>query len=228
MNRHRCHLLPLTIGQRFVLRPRWGHNKPQRLRDSSVEVKPDWTLLEEIPFPTLQKLSAEYDEPTDVRNCGTRSACAPPMLHTHVCTHTNHPASAAHYAALCCWGIAGVLDFYDESYNRITAKTDKKLEPFPDRAFHNHVTTSEDPVIQQLAKEGAAQVNVTTTPPTEAMSQPGRPTLPTPDPRRLCVAHTVLCCAVRRMREGTGRARTLPCASTGVRWRAAHWKALLH
>ena len=160
-----------------MLRPRWGHNKPQRLRDSSVEVKPDWTLLEEIPFPTLQKLSAEYDEPTDVRNCGTRVGLRTTHA-AHARVHTRKPPRLGR--ALCCFMllghcIAGVLDFYDESYNRITAKTDKKLEPFPDRAFHNHVTTSEDPVIQQLAKEGAAQVNVTTTPPAEAMSRPARP-----------------------------------------------------
>ena len=40
--------------------------QPQRIRDASVTVSPDWSLLEEIEFPRLQKLNLAVDHPEEV------------------------------------------------------------------------------------------------------------------------------------------------------------------
>jgi len=45
----------------------------------------------------------------------------------------------------------GTLEYYDKKYDRVTCKTEKKLKRI-DRNFHT-VTTTDDPIIRQLAKK---------------------------------------------------------------------------
>ncbi|KAF9365475.1 hypothetical protein BGX34_009904 [Mortierella sp. NVP85] len=42
------------------------YDRNQRVRDASVKVAPDWTMLEEIEFSRLNKLQFEVDDPEDV------------------------------------------------------------------------------------------------------------------------------------------------------------------
>lgn len=53
-------------GRRFG----WRDDKPQRNRDASVTVKPDWQLLEEIDFSRLMKLNLETSDGEDIDNYG--------------------------------------------------------------------------------------------------------------------------------------------------------------
>lgn len=55
----------------------------------------------------------------------------------------------------------GRLEFYDKSYDRVTTRSEKPLL----RVNHRYwmVTTSEDPVIQKLARAGAGSVFATDT-----------------------------------------------------------------
>lgn len=46
------------------------YDKPQRNRDSSVVIKPDWKMLEEIDFNRLAKLNLETDDGEDVETYG--------------------------------------------------------------------------------------------------------------------------------------------------------------
>jgi len=50
-------------GRRFGWK---DYDKPQRLRDASVQVKPEWKLLEEIEFNRLSKLSLKSVEGEDM------------------------------------------------------------------------------------------------------------------------------------------------------------------
>jgi len=50
-------------GRRFGWK---DYDKPQRIRDASVQVKPEWKLLEEIEFNRLSKLSMKPVEGEDV------------------------------------------------------------------------------------------------------------------------------------------------------------------
>ena len=54
-------------GRRFGWR---DYDKPQRNRDASVTVKPDWKLLEEIDFLRLTKLNLEASEGDDIDSYG--------------------------------------------------------------------------------------------------------------------------------------------------------------
>lgn len=45
-------------------------DKPNRIRDASVQVEPEWEKIAEIDFPRLNKLNLEVEEPTDVINYG--------------------------------------------------------------------------------------------------------------------------------------------------------------
>ncbi|CAG8544266.1 13237_t:CDS:2, partial [Ambispora leptoticha] len=57
-----------------VVRKRFGwkdYDKPQRSRDASVNVGPDWKVLEEIEFNRLSKLNLEVDEGEDLSTYGT-------------------------------------------------------------------------------------------------------------------------------------------------------------
>jgi hypothetical protein len=42
-----------------------------RLRDPSVDVRASWTVVEEIEFSKLSKLTVDVDEPTDLKFCGS-------------------------------------------------------------------------------------------------------------------------------------------------------------
>jgi translation initiation factor 3 subunit D len=53
---------------------------------------------------------------------------------------------------------AGSLEYYDRAYDKLSARQDRPLERTK-RAFRN-VTTSDDPVIRQLAADGKAKVCV--------------------------------------------------------------------
>ncbi|KAJ3123983.1 hypothetical protein HK098_001469 [Nowakowskiella sp. JEL0407] len=51
---------------------KWGYSeKPTRLRDASITVQPDWTMLEEIEFNKLNKVSFDAGNPTDLAFHGT-------------------------------------------------------------------------------------------------------------------------------------------------------------
>lgn len=107
-------------GRRFGWR---DFDKPQRLRDASVNIKPDWKLLEEIDFSRLSKLNLETDEGEDVENYGS-------------------------------------LYYYDKNYDKVTPKGPEKRLQISERAYYNP-TTSEDPVIQQLAERDEATIFAT-------------------------------------------------------------------
>lgn len=107
-------------GRRFGWK---DYDKPQRNRDSSVNIRPDWALLEEVDFNRLSKLHLESPEGEDLDSYG--------FLYT-----------------------------YDRSYDKAPVKgTERKLQSL-DRAAYN-VTTSSDPVIQELAEKNEATVFAT-------------------------------------------------------------------
>jgi translation initiation factor 3 subunit D len=54
-------------GRRFGWR---DYDKPQRNRDASVNIKPEWKMLEEIEFNRLTKLNLDTDEGEDVESYG--------------------------------------------------------------------------------------------------------------------------------------------------------------
>jgi translation initiation factor 3 subunit D len=54
----------------------------------------------------------------------------------------------------------GALGEYDGVYDRVTSKTDRRITRFDDRDFY-YVTTTDDPVIEELATAGEANVFAT-------------------------------------------------------------------
>ncbi|KAF2754086.1 eukaryotic translation initiation factor 3 subunit D [Pseudovirgaria hyperparasitica] len=107
-------------GRRFG----WRDDKPQRNRDASVNVKPDWVVLEEIDFPRLMKLNLETGEGDDLDSYG-------------------------------------FLYYYDRSYDKAPgAKTSERKLNVLERAAYN-VTTSSDPIIQELADKDEATIFTT-------------------------------------------------------------------
>jgi len=108
-------------GRRFGWK---DYDKPQRNRDASVAVKPEWKMLEEIDFNRLAKLNLETDEGEDVDNYG-------------------------------------FLYYYDRGYDKPagTKPAERKLI-VQDRVVFNP-TTTEDPVIQQLAEKDEATIFAT-------------------------------------------------------------------
>ena len=48
----------------------YGNRREQRTREASVDVKADWTMLEEIEFSRLARLAMDVGTPTDVLTCG--------------------------------------------------------------------------------------------------------------------------------------------------------------
>ncbi|EOD45449.1 Eukaryotic translation initiation factor 3 subunit 7 [Neofusicoccum parvum] len=107
-------------GRRFG----WRDDKPQRNRDASVQVKPDWAVLEEIDFARLTKLNLETPEGEDLDNYG-------------------------------------FLYYYDRSYDKAPgAKTSERKLQVLDRAAYN-VTTSSDPIIQELSEKDEATIFAT-------------------------------------------------------------------
>lgn len=99
------------------------YDKPQRNRDASVNIKPDWKLLEEIDFNRLTKLNLDTDDGEDVDSYG-------------------------------------FLHYYDRTYDRPATKQNEKKLTVVDRASYN-VTTSSDPVIQELAEKDEASIFAT-------------------------------------------------------------------
>lgn len=107
-------------GRRFGWK---DYDKPQRNRDSSVAIRPEWNMLEEIDFSRLSKLNLETPDGED--------------LDTY-----------------------GFLYYYDRSYDKAPVKNaERRLQPL-ERAAYN-VTTSADPVIQELAEKDEATVFAT-------------------------------------------------------------------
>ncbi|KAI9838639.1 MAG: hypothetical protein M1819_004953 [Sarea resinae] len=108
-------------GRRFGWR---DYDKPQRNRDASVNVKPDWQMLEEIDFNRLAKLNLETNDGEDIDSYG-------------------------------------FLYYYDRTYDKQPgAKTSEKKLNVLDRAAYN-VTTSSDPIIQELAEKDEATIFAT-------------------------------------------------------------------
>ncbi|KAI9768056.1 MAG: hypothetical protein M1835_006955 [Candelina submexicana] len=98
-------------------------DKPQRNRDSSVNIRPDWAMLEEIDFNRLAKLNLETHEGEDIDSYG-------------------------------------FLYYYDRSYDKQPVKSVERKLNVVDRAAYN-VTTSSDPVIQELAEKDEATIFAT-------------------------------------------------------------------
>ncbi|OAG21805.1 eukaryotic translation initiation factor 3 subunit D [Alternaria alternata] len=107
-------------GRRFG----WRDDKPQRNRDASVQVKPEWNVMEEIDFSRLSKLNLDTHEGEDIDNYG-------------------------------------FLYYYDRSYDKQPgARTSERKLNVLDRAAYN-VTTSSDPILQELADKDEATVFAT-------------------------------------------------------------------
>jgi translation initiation factor 3 subunit D len=107
-------------GRRFGYRD----DKPQRNRDASIQVKPDWGLLEEIDFSRLMKLSLDTPDGDDIDSYG-------------------------------------FLYYYDRAYDKQPgAKTSERKLNVLERAAYN-VTTSSDPIIQELADKDEGTIFAT-------------------------------------------------------------------
>ncbi|ODH45157.1 eukaryotic translation initiation factor 3 subunit D [Paracoccidioides brasiliensis] len=107
-------------GRRFGWR---DYDKPQRNRDSSVHIRSEWTMREEIDFTRLSKLNLETPDGEDIDNYG-------------------------------------FLYYYDRAYDKPPVRnTERKLISL-DRAAYN-VTTTADPIIQELAEKDEATVFAT-------------------------------------------------------------------
>ncbi|KAF1811350.1 translation initiation factor eIF-3, subunit D [Eremomyces bilateralis CBS 781.70] len=107
-------------GRRFG----WRDDKPQRNRDPSVAVRPDWTLLEEIEFARLTKLNLDAGDAEDLESYG-------------------------------------FLYYYDRVFDKQPgAKTSEKKLQLLERAAYN-VTTSSDPIIQELSEKDEATIFAT-------------------------------------------------------------------
>ncbi|RIA93927.1 translation initiation factor eIF-3 subunit D [Glomus cerebriforme] len=108
-----------------AIRKRYGwkdYDKPQRARDASVNVGPDWKVLEEIEFNWLSKLNLDVENVEDIS------------------TH-------------------GFLYYYDKNYDLIRTKSEKPL--VSNEKVRLYVTTSKDPIIEQLTKDNEASVFAT-------------------------------------------------------------------
>ncbi|KAF2442104.1 eukaryotic translation initiation factor 3 subunit D [Karstenula rhodostoma CBS 690.94] len=107
-------------GRRFG---RWD-DKPQRNRDASVQVKPDWQVLEEMDFARLGKLNLATGDGEDIDSYG-------------------------------------FLYYYDRSYDKQPgAVTSQRKLNVLERAAYN-VTTSSDPILQELAEKDEATIFAT-------------------------------------------------------------------
>ncbi|KAI1749394.1 eukaryotic translation initiation factor 3 subunit D [Xylaria castorea] len=107
-------------GRRFGWK---DYDKPARNRDASINIKPEWQLLEEIDFNRLSKLNLDADEGEDIDSYG-------------------------------------FLYYYDRSYDKPPVKSVERRLTAIDRATYN-VTTSSDPVIQELAERDEATIFAT-------------------------------------------------------------------
>lgn len=98
-------------------------DKPQRTREASVNVRPDWQMLEEVDFSRLSKLNLDAPEGEDLDSYG-------------------------------------FLHYYDRSYDKAPVKNAERRLQSLDRAAYN-VTTTQDPVLQELAEKNEATVFAT-------------------------------------------------------------------
>ncbi|KAL8984243.1 MAG: hypothetical protein Q9205_001744 [Flavoplaca limonia] len=99
------------------------YDKPQRNRDSSVNIKPDWQMLEEIDFNRLAKLNLETSTGEDIDSYG-------------------------------------FLYYYDRAFDRPPVKNNERKLNVVDRVAYN-VTTSQDPIIHELAEKDEATIFAT-------------------------------------------------------------------
>lgn len=107
-------------GRRFGWK---DYDKPQRNRDSSVTIKSDWQMLEEIDFNRLAKLNLETSAGEDIESYG-------------------------------------FLYYYDRQYDKAPVKNTERKLNVVDRVAYN-VTTSSDPIIQELAEKDEATIFAT-------------------------------------------------------------------
>ena len=107
-------------GRRFGWK---DYDKPQRTREPSINVRPEWAMLEEVDFNRLSKLNLDTPEGEDLDSYG-------------------------------------FLYFYDRSYDKAPVKNAERRLQSMDRAAYN-VTTSQDPVIQELSEKDEATVFAT-------------------------------------------------------------------
>ncbi|KAI4151004.1 MAG: hypothetical protein LQ340_003753 [Diploschistes diacapsis] len=107
-------------GRRFGWK---DYDKPQRNRDSSVTIKSDWTMLEEIDFNRLAKLNLDTGAGEDIDSYG-------------------------------------FLYYYDRAFDRPPVKNTERRLNVKDRSVYN-ITTSSDPVIQDLAEKDEATIFAT-------------------------------------------------------------------
>ena len=107
-------------GRRFGWK---DYDKPQRNRDSSVNIKPEWAMLEEIDFARLLKLNLDTSAGEDIDNYG-------------------------------------FLYYYDRTYDKPPVRNTERKLNVVDRAAYN-VTTSSDPIIQELADKDEATIFAT-------------------------------------------------------------------
>ena len=107
-------------GRRFGWK---DYDKPQRNRDSSVNIKPDWVMLEEIDFNRLAKLNLDTGAGEDIDSYG-------------------------------------FLYYYDRSFDKPPVKNAERKLNVKERAVYN-ITTSMDPIIQELAEKDEATIFAT-------------------------------------------------------------------
>lgn len=107
-------------GRRFG----WRDDKPQRNRDASVNIRPDWQVKEEMDFSRLLKLNLQAGDGEDLDSYG-------------------------------------FLYYYNKDYDKQPgAKTAEKKLNVLERAAYN-VSTSSDPIIQELADKDEATIFAT-------------------------------------------------------------------
>ena len=98
-------------------------DRPQRTREPSVNIRPEWQMLEEVDFSRLSKLNLEAPDGEDLDSYG-------------------------------------FLHYYDRSYDKPPVKNAERRLQALDRAAYN-VTTSQDPIIHELAEKNEATVFAT-------------------------------------------------------------------
>lgn len=110
----------------------WGfnRNREQITYNSSVDIRPDWSVLEQVQLASLTKLQL----PTD--KAGRAVVPVPEDL-----------------------GSYGKLRWFDKAFDKVTPKFEKELAKI--RKHHYNVTTSDDPVLTELAKKQAGTVFAT-------------------------------------------------------------------
>lgn len=109
-------------------------------RDSSVEVRSDWEVKEEMDFPRLMKM--RYMEVADPLDMWVKHTC---------CVSSVVNQGKQKVTSICpvsCSECCGALEYYDKAFDRITTRNEKQLKSIK-RIFHT-VTTTDDPVIRKV------------------------------------------------------------------------------